>query len=52
LDAGKELVFREVWHARDDNGRPVSPGEYLIRGVLLTDDPKGLVSSVTRLRIE
>jgi hypothetical protein len=51
LDAGKSLSFREVWNQRTDAGRPVAPGEYLIRGVLLTDDPKGLASAPARLLI-
>jgi hypothetical protein len=52
LDAGKSLSFREVWTQRTDAGRPVASGEYLIRGVLLTDDPKGLASPPARLLIE
>jgi hypothetical protein len=52
LDAGKSLTFRQVWDQRTDTGSPVTSGEYLIRGVLLTDDPKGLVSHPARLRIE
>lgn len=52
LDAGKSLTFRQVWDQRTDTGSPVTPGEYLIRGVLLTDDPKGLASHPARLRIE
>jgi Intracellular proteinase inhibitor len=52
LDAGKELVFREVWDGQGDNGRPAGPGEYTIRGVLLTDDPGGLASVPTAIRIE
>jgi intracellular proteinase inhibitor BsuPI len=52
LDAGKSLSFREVWKQRTDTGRPVAPGKYLIRGVLLTDDPKGLASPPARLVIE
>ena len=52
LDAGKNLSFREVWNQRTDAGRPVAPGEYLIRGVLLTDDPEGLASPPARLLIE
>ena len=52
LDAGKRLTFREVWSQRTDAGNPVEPGEYLIRGVLLTDDPKGLASPTARLLIE
>lgn len=52
LAAGKSLAFRQVWNQRSDTGAPVAPGEYLIRGVLLTDDPKGLASPTARLRIE
>jgi hypothetical protein len=52
LDAGKSLIFRQVWDQRTDTGSPATPGEYLIRGVLLTDDPKGLPSLSARLRIE
>jgi len=52
LDAGKSLAFREKWNQRTDAGRPVAPGKYLIRGVLLTDDPKGLASPPARLLIE
>jgi hypothetical protein len=52
LDAGKSLSFREVWNQLTDAGRPVAPGEYLVRGVLLTDQPEGLPSPPARIRIE
>ena len=52
LDPGKRLSFRHVWNQRTDEGSLVPPGEYLIRGVLLTDDPTGLASPTERLRIE
>jgi len=52
LDAGKRLSFRQVWNQRSDTGGQVLPGEYLVRGVLLTDDPEGLASAAARLRIE
>lgn len=52
LDAGKELAFREVWHGHDDDGRPVPPGDYVIRAVLMTDDPTGLPSPPVRIRID
>jgi hypothetical protein len=52
LEAGKRLSFRQVWNQRTDTGSPVATGDYLIRGVLLTDDPKGLASAPARLRIE
>ena len=51
LDAGKSLSFRQTWNQRTDSGTPVPPGEYLIRGVLLTGDPEGLASPPVRLRI-
>jgi hypothetical protein len=51
LDAGKSLSFREIWNQSTDAGRPAAPGEYLIRGVLMTDDPEGLASPPVRLRI-
>jgi hypothetical protein len=52
LAAGKSLSFQQRWNQRTDAGGPVPPGEYLIRGVLLTDDPKGLPSPPVRLRIQ
>ena len=51
LAAGKSLTFRQAWNQRTDAGAPVPPGEYLVRGVLLTDDPGGLVSPAIRIRI-
>jgi hypothetical protein len=51
LEAGKSLSFRDAWDQRTDAGRPVTPGEYLVRGVLLTDDPAGLASAAVRLRV-
>jgi hypothetical protein len=52
LGAGRHLVFRHVWNQRDDGGSPVPPGQYLARGILLTDDPEGLASAPARFRIE
>jgi intracellular proteinase inhibitor BsuPI len=52
LPAGKSLSFRHVWNQRTDTGAPVAPGEYQIRGVLLTDDPQGLASPPGHLHIE
>ncbi len=52
LEAGQRLSFRQVWNQRSDTGKPVPPGCYLIRAVLLTDQPGGLASSPARLRIE
>ena len=52
LDAGKSLVFREHWRGHADGGSLVAPGDYLIRGVLLTDDPNGLASPPVRVHME
>jgi hypothetical protein len=52
LGAGKHLSFRQVWDQRGDTGTLVPPGEYVIRGVLMTDDPQGLASAPMKLRIE
>jgi hypothetical protein len=52
LEAGKSLVFRQIWNGRSDSGTAAAPGEYLVRGVLLTDAATGLVSPAVRLRID
>lgn len=52
LGAGKSLSFRHVWNQRADTGKPVPPGNYLVRGVLLTDRPGGLESAAATVRIE
>ena len=52
LEAGKKLSFKQVWDQQNEAGQLVRPGEYLVRAVLLTDDPEGLASPVTRFRIE
>jgi len=52
LDGGKVLTFRQIWNQHTDAGLAVTPGEYLIRGVLLTDAPGGLASPPAHLTIE
>jgi len=52
LDAGEQLVLRYTWDGRSDSGAPIAPGDYLIRGVLLTDDPAGMGSAPSQIRIE
>ena len=52
LEAGQHLVLRHTWNGHDDSGSQVSPGDYLIHGVLLTDDPAGLSSAPHQIRIE
>ena len=51
LDPGKSLSFRHTWSQQADAGRPVPPGDYTVRGVLVTDDPKGLASPPAPLHI-
>ncbi|HEV8150963.1 MAG TPA: BsuPI-related putative proteinase inhibitor [Gemmatimonadales bacterium] len=52
LAAGQRLSFRHSWNQRDDAGKPVPAGDYLLRGVLITDAPDGLASPPARLRIQ
>lgn len=52
LDPAKRLTFHQTWDQRADTGGMVPSGEYVIRGVLLTDDPGGLASPPVRLLIE
>jgi hypothetical protein len=52
LGAGEALVFRHVWNGHADSGGIVPPGEYAIRGVLLTDDIDGWASPPAFIRIE
>lgn len=51
LEPGQRLRFRHSWDQRADTGKTVAPGEYRVRGVLLTDAPGGLPSPPARLRI-
>jgi hypothetical protein len=52
LAPGQRLRFRHSWNQRDDAGKPVPAGDYLLRGVLITDAPDGLASPPARLRIQ
>ena len=51
LGANKNLTFRHRWNQRDNSGMPVPAGSYLVRGILLTDRPGGLVTAAARLRV-
>ena len=51
LGAGKRLRWSHTWDQRTGSGKFAPPGEYLVRGVLLTDAPGGLASPPFRLRI-
>jgi hypothetical protein len=52
LAAGKSLTFRHSWDQRTDSGSQAKPGDYIVRGVLLTDEKDGLASPPARLRLE
>lgn len=51
LAPAKGLTFRETWDQRSDRGRPVPPGDYLVRAILMTGDRGGLASPSAKLRI-
>ena len=52
LRPGERLSFRHTWDQQGNTGRAVPPGDYMVRAVLLTDDPAGISSPPARLRIE
>lgn len=51
LAAGKRLRWTHTWDQRSDAGKLVPPGDYLVRGVLLTDAPGGRASPAVRMPI-
>jgi hypothetical protein len=51
LAAGKSLSFRKIWDQRSNSGKPVLAGNYLVRGVLLTDRLGGMESAVAKVTI-
>jgi hypothetical protein len=51
LAPGESLELRETWSQRNSSGGLVAPGEYLVTGVVPTDPPAKLQTSVP-LRIE
>ena len=51
LAAGKCLSFRQIWDQRSNSGKPVPAGNYLVRGVLLSDRPGGIASPVAKVTI-
>ena len=44
LDPGQSIAIRQTWDQRTDTGEQVTPGEYRVRAVLLTDHPQGMPS--------
>ena len=51
LDPGEELEFIGEWEQVDNRGKPVSPGTYLVRGVLNLDPPEKLVTESHELEV-
>ena len=45
------LELKAEWDQRGNQGEPVGPGTYLVRGKVLTDDPVGLETGLASLRI-
>lgn len=39
LQPGEVLELKDDWHQRDNSGRPAGPGNYLVRGAILTEGP-------------
>jgi hypothetical protein len=52
LAPGESLEFKETWSQRNNSGKPVPPGEYLVTGVLPTDPPAKLQTAAVPLLIE
>jgi len=51
LAAGESLTFEDVWSQRTSTGAPAQPGEYRVRGELLTDTDTPLETPVRSFRI-
>lgn len=51
LAPGEVLELRHDWDQRDNRGRPVAPGDYVLRGSVLTDAPAALETALAPLRI-
>ena len=51
IEPGTTLELEGTWDQRDDAGKPVAPGEYLLRASVLTDQPLPIESASTMLRI-
>ena len=51
LAPGEALVLEHEWDQRDNGGAPVGPGEYVVRGSILTDAPAPWASAPAPLRI-
>jgi len=51
LAPGGSLTLRAQWNQRMANETPAPPGDYRLRGVLLTDDPAGLTTALVPMRV-
>jgi hypothetical protein len=40
LSPGQELEFEEEWAQTDNDGNPVRPGTYFVKGILSTQPPR------------
>jgi hypothetical protein len=50
---GETLEFADVWHQRDNRGRPIPPGDYEVTGILpVVDSPDGWRTDSETLRVE
>jgi hypothetical protein len=51
LASGETLTFEDVWPQHTNAGNPVQPGEYRVKGELLTDTDTPLTTQVHTFRI-
>ena len=51
LAPGQELEFRHSWNQRDNSGKRIAPGSYVIRGILLGEGSSMLKSPAVPFRI-
>jgi hypothetical protein len=51
LSPGEALELRDVWPQTTRAGAPIPPGEYTVRGEVLTDTPRPLATPSAPLRI-
>lgn len=51
LTAGQALEFRHTWNQRDNSGKRVAPGSYVVRGILLGEGSLTLESPAVPFRI-
>jgi Intracellular proteinase inhibitor len=52
FQAGEEVLFEAEWNQRGNDGRPLPPGRYAVRGVLNADPPEKLETKPRPLVIE